>query len=342
MEKKQVRKIRFEIIKYVLDNCEKLNVQRPVLLENSGLDENILKSDHLYISLEHFEKIVLYLDGLYKDNLFLLEVFLKNESPSISVLGLLMSVSGTLGEAIITACKYREINGDVGDRMIVREDGDQIYLIFFSCFDDSPYTNLILEFRCAWWVSFIKKYCDNGKDYINYVFFEHSLSSVKKKGYDEFFGCPVYFNMNESVLSISKEALSLPFKSENRELFVNIENYIISLLDLYKGESFILDEVKKNISNQLRRGGVSREIIAEQLGLNVRTLTRKLNAAGTTYSNLLEEVRLETAIIYLNDSDMKVSIISKKIGFFSSNAFITWFKGLTGKTPKQYRDLKSK
>ncbi|WP_332604309.1 AraC family transcriptional regulator [Acinetobacter sp. ESBL14] len=339
MESKQQSKVRFEVIKYILNNCEKLNIQRSDLIEKSGLDENLLEIDPLYVPLSYFEKIVIYLDENLKDPLFFLKVLLINNGPSIAVLGLLMTVSNNLDEAIVTACKYREINGNIGDEMVVGEDESQLYLKLISCSDNLTYIRRVVEFRFLWWVDFIKKTCDNGGDFIKCIYFEHRLVNVgEEKLYSEFYGCPVYFNMGVSMLVVSKDALKIPFRSANRELYLSIEKYVSSLLDVYVNDGFILNKIKSLISFQLQNGVVSREIVAERLGLNIRTLTRKLSAEGTTYSNLLEEVRLESAKEYLSDSNMNIVTISKKLGFFTSNAFITWFKILTGKTPKKYRD----
>lgn len=80
----------------------------------------------------------------------------------------------------------------------------------------------------------------------------------------------------------------------------------------------------------------SMEDAASALHLSRRTLARRLHAENTTYLNILNEVRLEESVRYLQQG-MRVSEIASQLGYESTASFINLFKKRTGKTPGEYR-----
>lgn len=75
---------------------------------------------------------------------------------------------------------------------------------------------------------------------------------------------------------------------------------------------------------------------ASALHLSKRTLARRLQEEHTTYLNILNEVRLEESVRYL-DRGMRVCEIANHLGYESPASFINLFKKRTGKTPNEYR-----
>lgn len=75
---------------------------------------------------------------------------------------------------------------------------------------------------------------------------------------------------------------------------------------------------------------------ASALHLSKRTLARRLHDEHTTYLNILNEVRLEESVRYL-EQGLRVSEIANQLGYESTASFINLFKKKTGKTPSEYR-----
>jgi len=75
---------------------------------------------------------------------------------------------------------------------------------------------------------------------------------------------------------------------------------------------------------------------ASALHLSKRTLARRLQDEHTTYLNILNEVRLEESVRYL-EQGMRVCEIANHLGYESTASFINLFKKRTGKTPSEYR-----
>ena len=79
------------------------------------------------------------------------------------------------------------------------------------------------------------------------------------------------------------------------------------------------------------------DLMAEELGMQERTLRRRLEAEGTTYRELLAGARKLLAIDYLRANKLKTMDIATRLGYSDvanfRNAFYRW----TGHTPRHYR-----
>jgi AraC-like DNA-binding protein len=79
------------------------------------------------------------------------------------------------------------------------------------------------------------------------------------------------------------------------------------------------------------------ETIAEQLHMSDRTLKRQLAAEGTSYTNVVDEVRYRHAVSLLSRSDFTIEQISEELGYSDVGNFTRAFKRWTGRTPGNWR-----
>ena len=77
--------------------------------------------------------------------------------------------------------------------------------------------------------------------------------------------------------------------------------------------------------------------IAKNMHMSVRTLKRKLEADGTSYSELLEEQRRGKAMLLLRRDDLAIEEIADRLGYSDAANFTRAFKRWTGATPKAFR-----
>lgn len=77
--------------------------------------------------------------------------------------------------------------------------------------------------------------------------------------------------------------------------------------------------------------------IASRLNMTDRTLRRKLAQEGTSYRQLLKNVREEIAVYYLDETKLQVAEIALKLGYQETSNFRAAFKGWKGVSPRQWR-----
>lgn len=97
-------------------------------------------------------------------------------------------------------------------------------------------------------------------------------------------------------------------------------------------------EVRKAIYLLLPGGDASITRIAESLGLNVRTLQRRLDASGAEYSDLLNGVRKGLAVRYLENHNYSLTRVAQMLGYSQLSSFTRWFALQFGTSPTQWRN----
>ena len=96
-------------------------------------------------------------------------------------------------------------------------------------------------------------------------------------------------------------------------------------------------EVRKAIYLLLPLGTASITHVAENLGQNVRTLQRRLDAEGSEFSDLVNSVRRELALRYLHSKRVSLTHIAESLGYGQLSSFTRWFSGQFGAPPAKWR-----
>jgi AraC-like DNA-binding protein len=79
------------------------------------------------------------------------------------------------------------------------------------------------------------------------------------------------------------------------------------------------------------------EEISQKIGTSPRTLRRRLDAKGTSYRSLLEDVRRKQAEQLLGKTGLSVEQIADSLGYAETASFTHAFKRWTGRTPRAFR-----
>jgi AraC-like DNA-binding protein len=105
-------------------------------------------------------------------------------------------------------------------------------------------------------------------------------------------------------------------------------------------EDASLEQQVKNILRQLLKEGLPRkEQVAEHLAVSVRTLQRQLHQAGTSYQQILDDLRQELAEHYLLNSTLPIQDIAQYLGFTEPRSFHRTFKSRRGMPPGEFRQM---
>jgi AraC-like DNA-binding protein len=112
------------------------------------------------------------------------------------------------------------------------------------------------------------------------------------------------------------------------------------LSELPKGAAESLTEkVRDRVAAQLEKGDPGIANIARELSMSPRTLGRKLEREGTTFKNIVDDLRHRLALRYVANYDLSLTEVAFLLGFSQSAAFHRAFKRWTSQTPLEYRRL---
>lgn len=81
----------------------------------------------------------------------------------------------------------------------------------------------------------------------------------------------------------------------------------------------------------------SLEEVADAQGMSVRTLSRRLDDEGTSYQQLLDDVREELACWLLLQTPLSVEAIAERLGYGDTSNFSRTFRRWVGMTPREFR-----
>ncbi|MCR4524684.1 helix-turn-helix transcriptional regulator [Bosea sp. 47.2.35] len=97
------------------------------------------------------------------------------------------------------------------------------------------------------------------------------------------------------------------------------------------------EAVQTVIAASLQHDGASLQETARQLRVSARSLQRHLAEMGTSYSELVAQVRLDTACRLLTQSSERISQIAMRLGYAGPSSFSRTFMRLMKIQPATYR-----
>ena len=101
----------------------------------------------------------------------------------------------------------------------------------------------------------------------------------------------------------------------------------------------LVEQVKRRIQVLLGSGDMSEERVAVPMNISPRHLRRKLNLEGTSYEQLVDEVRKEGAVRMISQGQLSLTSIAYELGFLDPSSFTRAFRRWTGMSPTAFRSL---
>jgi AraC-like DNA-binding protein len=145
------------------------------------------------------------------------------------------------------------------------------------------------------------------------------------------------FDADEYAFSFNRDCLEAPRPMSDPALHVVLCAHAALLLNHLPDRFSLVERVRDLALRELLRGNPTVSAAAKSLRMSTRTLASRLQSEGTTFSALLDEMRRELALRYLDDRRLTPTEIAFRIGFSHVEAFYRAFKRWTGQTPAGYR-----
>jgi AraC-like DNA-binding protein len=92
------------------------------------------------------------------------------------------------------------------------------------------------------------------------------------------------------------------------------------------------------VRTQILTNSTGLENASQQTGLSPKTLKRKLQQDNTSYSEIVDQQRLEFAQSKLKNTGNPIHVIARELGYEHQANFTRAFKRMCGMTPQEYRN----
>lgn len=193
-----------------------------------------------------------------------------------------------------------------------------------------------VEFTSACLMRTLRHYSDK-KIVPRLAKFKHNRRSQCEE-LETYYGCTVEFGAARNGIKFDPIDLDLPMISADPELLSVLQSHGDQVLaEMNENLPGLIAQVERAIADQLGEGSVTLDTIAVSLGMSPRTLSRKLAAEGTSFFQLLDDLRKSLSKSYLRDSDLVLAEIAFLLGYSGVSSFNDAFKRWTGNSPGQFR-----
>jgi len=252
----------------------------------------------------------------------------------IGLLYYVMASSQTLGEALKRLARYSKVTNEAlvfgyreGNRLIVNLSYSGI-----SRHSDRHQ----IEF-CMFAVLRICRVLTGQQLVPQHFWISHHRSGTNSE-MARFVGTAVEFGATTDEFALNANARELPLIHADPYLNNLLLKYCEAALTDRKGDvSQLRTRVENAISSLLPHGRVVVGDVARSLGMSKRTLARKLSDEGLNFTEVLQQLRRDLAVRYLDDRKLHISKIAWLLGFNEVSAFTHACGRWIGKTPSQTR-----
>jgi AraC-like DNA-binding protein len=153
--------------------------------------------------------------------------------------------------------------------------------------------------------------------------------------YRRFFRAPLAFETEQDALVMSSHWLTRRLPEADRGLQRLLQNHI-DTLEARHGDDFP-EQVRSVLRTGLLTGHASADQVAALFSMHSRTLTRRLEAHGTSFKALADEGRFEIAKQMLRNTSLDVQGIAAALDYADASAFTRAFRRWSATTPAAWR-----
>lgn len=256
------------------------------------------------------------------------------EAHDFDVLEYAARASPTLGDAVGCFMRYAQLMDDALE-MTLDKEGERAILRFHL---RPPITQPLAasDFIVAAALSFSKR---------NVATYEPPLEvqlahppPPHAAEYGARLGTRVRFGAPCDAIVFPKSRLAAPLLRANPSIANAFEQHAQKLLVEVQKADGLSGKIRRILLETLRRGPVNMNEVARREAMAVATMRRRLRDEGTTFADLLEEVRRDLSFQYLRDGGLTLTEIAFLLGYSNVTSFTRAFQRWTQTTPGAYRE----
>lgn len=310
-----------------------------LLLEEAGLSRKDFANVDDHVSVAALERLLEVSAHYFSDPILGLHVAQEIQPATFGLLGYIAQACPRFSDVLAAVTRYNGLLSDIGDASISFAPG-AVHLQW-ECLAGGPlFRRHVSEYILGAFVVLTRLLIPEQKSLFSAIHFRHEAPTQTRLllDYQTFFQCPVYFSAPRSAVVMPASILKIALRHGDAFMKEMLERHALQQLEQRSKEHSIEEAVCQLMLAMLHDRLPDKEQIAAQLGMSSRSLHRKLQKAGTTYSELLDRVRLKVAYEHLDAEKTPLTEVAEALGFSTRQAFMRWFKGQTGETTTSYRE----
>lgn len=320
-------------IRLLADVVLRWGISVDILLEGSGLNADALLQPDLRVEAPLFSDLSQKAIRLTGEAGLSIHMGLQMKVTGHGIIGIAALMAKNLGEAIDIASQYMNLlSSFIALRLEI--EGEYAVVYIEETLPRYPLTDfglLLMVIGCITMANtmtgqIITGYADMRIAKPN--FFERFAAQLSN---------PFNFNQPLSRIVFAKSYLDLPLVMADPTSARMAREQCKKELCSLAGQAGVAGIVRELAFDEVA-GFCSIEDVAKALCMSERTLQRQLVAAGTSYSQILDELRHQKALQLLKDRNVCLKTVSNQLGYTNVTNLTRAFKRWTGMSPTEFRE----
>ncbi len=313
----------------------KHNVDPEPILERAGLSEQELNDRENRISSAAQARLLEFAAEALHDPALGFHLATEVDPRELGLVFYIASAAKDLGEAIELLGRYSRIVNEAIRVEMTRRDSDlviEVHVVGVQRFLAAQNAELAIAVILKSLRAITGRNVHPAK-----ITLIHGRNSDFRE-FQRYCGCLVEFGGSTDEVVFSSETLAVPLITED-----------LRLLDVLRP---ICDEAAKQretapgslralVENEAQKllphGKAQRQIVARKLAMSTRTLARRLASQGTTFEEVVDELRRSLALQYMKTPGISLSQVAWLLGYEGATSFNHAFKRWTGRSPSTAR-----
>lgn len=319
---------------------ERLGLPSEEVLRSIGLDPTVALQPMSQVSVEHYEQFILEMVLRSGDEMFGFHIGQQVMPALYGVLPTIAFSSMTGRQAIELCVQYQSLAIGNAGALQISESGDSLFLTW-SCVHQNPVIRRhIAESGAVLLANLVRFISGQPGLTARRVCFEHSpCSEEARQQLLRLARCPVHFGAPSSMLELGPEVLNMVLNAYGDDALAMAEGLAREQIIRQQQGAGRLAGIRLLMRDMMVTSSPRREVVADRLGISVRTLDRRLADEGMTWQQLLDGMRVQLARELLLRPDQTVRETASQLGFADLRAFQRRFRHWTGMSPSEYRAL---
>lgn len=326
------------LVRALVEGVEKVGVPREKFLAAAGYDAARLEGGDTRISVEEHDRLVELAIEVTGDRALGLHMAEGADTTTYSLVAHLIAYAKTMRHAIQSYLRYHHLLTDRSQYQLV-EKGKNATLLF----EVAPASLVCQRFHAELTLAGLFRMVQyfGGDEWIHGVSFEHQRPDYSAE-YARLFHGLEHFGQSASSVTFDAELLDRPQFHADAEFHAVIEAQAQQRVSRLVGQTPYRDRVFQHLLECVTIQRQDMGATALALGVSVRTLRRRLQDEGASYTELAKGALAARAQRLVGDAGRTIDESAYLLGFSERSAFHRAFKRWTGMTPREYRDAKSR
>ena len=247
----------------------------------------------------------------------------------LGLLGEMMCHAPTVGDALRTMVAYQQLNA-LGGAPVLLEQGDTVELGYVVYHPSPGPLDAVFDTALAAGVQLMRSLA--GTRWHPRRVGLPRAAPADGDLYTRHFGCPVRFDDERAAFEFDADTMSRPIAGADSQRWRALHAQIRR-----QGDAQLVPALYRTVRTLLAQGAANRQATAQQLALHRRTFNRRLRAQGTSFREILDDVRHEAARQLLRDTALPVIGVAAALGYAEASSFNHAFRRWSGLAPTAWR-----